>query len=146
MDQNDARARFAAERVARLASVGPRRQPQLLPVTFALGSGPDGDAITFVLDDEPGSTAGLQQLQQLVANPLVSVLVDHYADDWSQRWWVRAHGEARVLEGGPTFRVALAGLATKYVQHGLAPPAGPVVVVDVTAWGWWEAADQPVQG
>jgi PPOX class probable F420-dependent enzyme len=141
MDRDDARARFAAGRVARLATLAPRRQPQLLPVAFAMGSGPEGDAITFAVDGKARSTSGLRRLQQLAANASVSLLVDHYEDDWSALWWVRADGEARVLEGGPTFRVAQSGLTAKYAAYDLAPPPGPLVVVDVKSWEWWEASD-----
>ncbi len=145
MDQTEARARFAAGRVARLASLAPRRQPSVVPVAFAMGSGPDGDAIAFAVDST--STSGFRTLQQVAAQPRVSVLVDHDDDhyddhcddqDWSRSWWVRADGEARVLEAGPTFRVVLAGLSAKYRRYELEPPPGPVVVVDVKTWDWSE--------
>ena len=45
------------------------------------------------------STTRLQRLANLEADPRCVLLVDHYADDWSQLWWVRVHGTATVVEG-----------------------------------------------
>jgi PPOX class probable F420-dependent enzyme len=142
METDEARARFTAARVARLATVGPRKQPHLVPVTFAVGSSPGGDAICFAVDSKPKSTRRLKRLHNIAANPSVSLLVDVYDDDWTQLWWVRADGAARVLEGGPTFDVAVGGLRAKYPQYEAEPPAGPVVVVDVKQWRGWSAAEQ----
>jgi PPOX class probable F420-dependent enzyme len=139
MDTDEARERFAAARVARLATVGPRRQPHLVPITFAMGSGPRGDAICFAVDAKPKSTRQLKRLANLARNPDVSVLVDEYDDDWTQLWWVRADGEARVLESGPLFDAALVGLRAKYPQYEAEPPEGPVVVIDVATWRGWKA-------
>ena len=62
------------------------------------------------------------------------MLVDHYDDDWSLLWWVRADGEARMVECGPVFDAAVAGLVGKYPQYEDQPPQGPVVVIDVSTW------------
>ncbi len=140
MDTDEARERFAAARVARLATVGPRKQPHLVPITFAMGRGPLGDVICFAVDAKPKSSRQLKRLANLARNPDVSVLVDVYDDDWTQLWWVRADGEARVVENGPVFDAALAGLRTKYPQYEAQPPDGPVVVIEVSTWRGWAAA------
>lgn len=143
MDDDEARCRFADAPVARLATLGSRRQPHLVPVTFVVGRGPTGDAICFAVDGKAKTTRRLKRVENIIKNPKVSLLVDHYADDWSQLWWVRADGEGRVVERGGLFDAALAGLAAKYRQYGDAPPEGPVVVVDVEQWRSWEAASPP---
>ena len=142
MSPDEARDRFAAARVARLATLGPGKQPHLVPVTFAVGSGPGGDAICFAIDSKPKSTRQLKRLTNLARNPKVSLLVDSYDEDWTQLWWVRADGPARILEGGATFGVAIQGLRAKYPQYEAEPPAGPVVVVDVQTWRGWSAAER----
>lgn len=144
MDEQEAQQRFAVARVARLATLGPRRQPHLVPITFVLGSGPGGRAaLTFAIDHKPKTTVDLKRLQNIVSHPKVSVLVDSYDDDWSLLWWVRADGEGRILESGRTFDAALRGLVAKYPQYQEQPPAGPVVVVDIAEWRSWAAADRP---
>lgn len=139
MDEQEARERFGASRVAHLATVGSRKQPHLVPITFVLGNGPSGDAVCFAIDAKAKSTRELKRLQNIASNPKVSVLVDFYDDDWRHLWWVRADGVARIVEGGPTFAVAVQGLAAKYQQYVDEPPAGPVVLIDVDYWQSWEA-------
>jgi PPOX class probable F420-dependent enzyme len=139
VNEQEARERFGDARVAHLATVGSRKQPHLVPITFVLGSGPSGDAVCFAVDGKAKTTRDLKRLENIAANPKVSVLVDFYDDDWRQLWWVRADGEARIVEGGATFTVALQGLAKKYPQYAEEPPAGPVVLIDVDRWQLWEA-------
>ena len=54
------------------------------------------------------------------------MLIDHYEDDWSQLWWVRLRGPARIVDD----RRAVELLAAKYPQYRERPPAGPVIAVD----------------
>jgi len=130
-------ARFAAARVARLASIRPDGSPHLVPVTFALV---DDDRIVFAVDHKPKSTTDLQRLANIAAEPRVSFLVDHYDDDWTALWWVRVDGVARVLddatEGGQR-ETALDALAAKYRQYRDTRPAGPVVSTQITRWVDW---------
>ena len=129
----DARARFAAARVARLATAGADGRPHLVPVCFAV----DGDTVYSAVDElKPKATLRLRRLRNVAENPAVSLLVDHYSDDWSELWWVRAEGRARVLEAAPD---AIALLASRYSQYRDAPPGGPVLAVDVERWAGWSA-------
>ena len=131
-----ARERFAAARVARLATVRPDGGPHLVPVTFALV----GEVVWTAVDDKPKSTRKLRRLANIAAHPAVSLLVDHYDEDWSALWWVRADGVARVVDvdDSPKVRAALAALTAKYPQYQ-APPSGPLVRVAVTRWRAWMA-------
>jgi len=134
---DDARQRFAAARVARLATVGPDGRPHLVPIVFVV----TGDVVWSAVDGKPKSTRALKRLANIAVNPAVSVLVDHYDDDWSQLWWVRADGTAQVVEvGEPGTDEALDALAAKYPQHAADRPAGPLVRVAVTRWTAWQHA------
>ena len=133
MDE-DARARFAAARVARLATVRPGGRPHLVPIVFVVS----GDVVWSAVDDKPKSTRALQRLANIEANPSVALLVDHYDDDWTQLWWVRAEGRAEVVElGAAGTAEALDSLARKYPQYAAHRPAGPFVRVSVTRWSGW---------
>jgi PPOX class probable F420-dependent enzyme len=133
-----ARARFAASRVARLATVGGSAGPRLVPVCFAMGG--DGDVIWTAVDHKPKSTLDLARLRDIARDPRVTLLADHYDDaDWSALWWTRATGTAVVLDAAPA---AVAALAERYAQYRETPPAGPVIEVTVTRWSGW-AADAP---
>lgn len=137
MPGDQARSRFAAAPVARLATVDGQGRPHLVPVTFAVAGG----RIVTAVDRKPKRGHDLRRLRNIAANPRVSVLVDHYADDWRELWWVRADGVARVVGTGPETageRAALlAPLLAKYPQYADAPPDGPVVEISVTGWSHW---------
>ncbi|MET7283743.1 TIGR03668 family PPOX class F420-dependent oxidoreductase [Kribbella sp. NPDC005582] len=126
------RTRFAVARVARLATVGADGVPHLVPVTFAVA----GDEVFIAVDHKPKASVNLRRLQNIAANPAVTLLVDEYDDaDWTQLWWVRADGTAEVLEV-PAPEV----LVAKYPQYVADPPQGPVIVVRVNRWSGWAFA------
>ena len=131
MDADEARRRFAAARVARLATVGADGRPHLVPCTFAVL----GETIVSAVDHKPKRTTALRRLANIAANPRVSVLADHYEDDWSRLWWVRADGVARVLDTSPEGLRALAG---RYPQYLETPPPGPFLEITVERWSAWE--------
>ncbi|WP_144127288.1 TIGR03668 family PPOX class F420-dependent oxidoreductase [Catellatospora sichuanensis] len=132
-----ARERFVSARVARLATVGPSGAPHLVPVVFALA----GDTVYSAVDRKPKRTLALRRLANVAADPRVCLLADHYDDDWSALWWVRADGTARVLTADdPEGVMALALLAERYPQYTAQPPPGPVLAVDVAHWTEWTAA------
>ena len=132
MDVGQARERFAASPLARLATVRPDGAPHVVPVVFAL----EGDTIWLVVDDKPKRSRDLQRLANVRVEPRVSVLVDHYEDDWTRLWWVRADGRARVVDGGPELERAAALVTDRYPQER-GQPLGPAVAVDVERWSWW---------
>lgn len=129
----DLRRLATAAPVARLATVRPDGRPHLVPITFAI----DGDVIVTAVDQKPKSTAQLQRLRNIESRPAVSVLIDHYGDDWSQLWWVRADGSARIANEDAVRDDALTRLSAKYRQYREDPPQGPVIVVSVHRWAAW---------
>jgi len=133
----EARARFAAARVARLATVDASGHPHLVPIVFAVSA----ETIYSAVDAKPKRTTALRRLANVAANPAVAVLVDHYDDaDWDRLWWVRADGTGRVIAPDDAeARRAVALLAGRYPQHRNSPPTGPVLAVDVTRWSGWSA-------
>jgi PPOX class probable F420-dependent enzyme len=125
--------------VARLATTTPDGRPHVVPVVFAV----DGDVVYTAVDRKPKSTRSLQRLANIEAHPLVSLLVDHYDDDWGRLWWVRADGVATVLRGDVTTgqeRRAVELLTARYLQYAVQLPAGPVVRIDVDRWSSWSAS------
>lgn len=132
----DARALVTAARVARLATAGPDGRPHLVPIVFALA----GDVLYTCVDDKPKTTRRLRRLRNIEGNPHVTVLVDHYEEDWTHLWWVRLDGTATVHD--PRSAVGTAGLdalAVKYAQYRAARPAGPVLRIADLRWRSWSA-------
>jgi PPOX class probable F420-dependent enzyme len=148
MNDQEARRRLAEARVGRLATVTPGGTPHVVPVVFALVD----DVIYTAVDSKPKTTVALQRLANIDATARASLLVDHYAEDWSTLWWVRVDGSAQVLrvndghQGTPMTAgrpeqvgVGLDALTHKYPQYVDQPLTGPVIAVHLTRWRWWEA-------
>jgi PPOX class probable F420-dependent enzyme len=147
LDTGAARRLFAGTAVARLATVTPAGHPHIVPVTFVLDSQPgQGDWVYTAVDHKPKTTTRLQRLRNIQAHPQVALLADHYADDWTRLWWVRADGAATVFGEAtvPGSAAEAAGplrlLAARYPQYAAQPPAGPVIAVRVDRWTGWAAA------
>jgi PPOX class probable F420-dependent enzyme len=121
--------------VARLATTDPDGRPHLVPIVFAL----NGDTLYSAVDRKPKRSRTLRRIENALARPDVTVLVDHYTDDWDRLWWIRLRGRARVLDDGLERDRALALLADKYPQYRQAPPDGPVLAVDVDEVRTWSA-------
>jgi PPOX class probable F420-dependent enzyme len=128
--------RFGLARVARLATVAATGRPHVVPVTFAV----DGDRIVTAVDAKPKTTTDLQRLRNLRANPEVALLADLYDDDWSELWWARADGLARILDDPSAMAGPVRQLAARYPQYADRPPAGPVIAIRVTRWSGWAAS------
>ncbi|NLU84543.1 TIGR03668 family PPOX class F420-dependent oxidoreductase [Rhodococcus sp. HNM0569] len=145
------RAAFAAARVARLSTVTPAGDPHIVPIVFAMGAGSraaasaahPAETVYWCVDGKPKSTRALARLRNIEQHPRVSMLVDHYDDDWSALWWVRADGVAEILSPGGEAERALDLLATKYSQYRDDRPAGPVIAVRVDRWRTWSAQPHP---
>lgn len=133
LDPATVRARVAAAPVARLATVTADGEPHVVPICFTLA----GERIYSAVDHKPKTTAALKRLDNVAATPTASLLVDHYADDWTTLWWARADGVAGIVDDGGERAGALAALAEKYHQYEAEPPRGPMLRIDVTRWTGW---------
>jgi len=135
----DAAARFAEAQVAMLATAAPDATPHVVPVVFAVHTTADATTVYTAVDAKRKSTRRLRRLTNIETNPKVSLLVDHYEDDWGRLWWVRADGLAEVHERGDEMATGYRLLRSKYVQYQRVALDGPVVVVRVTRWASWAA-------
>jgi PPOX class probable F420-dependent enzyme len=137
----DPKARFSESPIARLATATPAGAPHLVPVVFAVGeSGLDEqDVVYTAVDAKPKTTRRLRRLSNIESNPQVSLLVDHYADDWARLWWVRADGLASIHADGEAMESGLRLLRAKYPQYQSVSLDGPVIAVTVRHWSSWHA-------
>src|SRR6476620_7479060 len=81
-------------RVARLATADGQGTPTLVPVCYAF----DGTCFYTPLDEKPKRVAGtrLRRVRNIEARPQVALLIDQYADDWSQIGYLLIHGHAQL--------------------------------------------------
>ncbi|MEU0504222.1 TIGR03668 family PPOX class F420-dependent oxidoreductase [Nocardia sp. NPDC005998] len=124
-----------AEPVARLATVSADLRPHLVPIVFAVAD----DIIYTAVDAKPKTTTALRRLANIAANPSVAVLADHYSDDWTQLWWTRADGIARIADDSEAL-LAQQLLTARYPVYLTQPPPGPVVAINVIRWSGWAAS------
>jgi PPOX class probable F420-dependent enzyme len=110
----------------------------VVPICFAA----EGRAIYHAIDAKPkGRPAeALRRVRNIMENPRVSLLVDHYEEDWRRLWFVLVRGRARVLRQGAARARGLELLRRKYPQYrrGLLPEDALVIAIRteaIFAWG-----------
>lgn len=131
----DPATEFAKAPAAVLATLQPDGTPHLVPVVFAVHA----DVIYTAVDAKRKTTRQLRRLANIERDARVGLLVDHYDDDWSQLWWVRADGTAEVHQSGEAMATCYALLRAKYAQYERVALDGPVVAVTVDRWTSWQA-------
>ncbi len=132
-DPAELRARVAAARSARLATLRADGSPRLVPITFAVVDGALCSAVDSV---KPKTSARLARLADVRRDPRVGVLIDRYDEDWALLWWVRVDATAVVVDEHPS---AAAALRAKYEPYRDADLAGPVLVLTPVRWTGWSA-------
>ena len=102
-------------RVAHLATAASDAVPHAVPLCFWF----DGANFYFVIDEKPKRHSGLKlkRMRNITANPAVSLLIDHYEEDWSQLAYVLINGTARIVEAREEYLLALRNLRDKYPQY-----------------------------
>ncbi len=124
-------------RVAHLATTGKDGQPHVIPICFVF----DGKCFYSPIDEKPKRTAPqkLKRLKNITENPQVSLVIDHYDEDWRKLAWVLILGAARVLKSGVRHRRAVTLLRKKYPQYRLMQidqlPIIQIMPKRVRAWG-----------
>lgn len=91
-----------------------------MPVVFARHAG----ALWSPVDAKPKrpDVPDLARVRHVRANPEVSLLLDHYDEDWRRLWWLRVDGRASVVEGASAdTAAAAAALRAKYPQYARTP-------------------------
>lgn len=120
------------ERVCRVATVGERGIPHVVPVCHVLANG----KIYFASGNDA------KKVLNLKTNPRVTVTIDLYSDNWANLKGVMVQGTAKLIEKGPRFRKVRALLYRKYPQYPgeAALDESDSVIVEVTpthvfSWG-----------
>ena len=105
--------------VARLATVDADGSPHQVPIVFARV----GEALWSPIDGKPKSGGELARVRHVRDHPGVSLLLDHYADDWTRLWWIRIDAQGRVVRdhGEPGVDAAVRALRAKYPQYERVP-------------------------
>ncbi len=128
---------LSSSRTGHLATTSVDGAPHVIPVCFACG----GQVLYSPLDRKPKRSAlrRLKRVRNILANPNVALVADHYEEDWRQLWYILVTGTAEILEAGPEQAAAVAMLREKYVQYrGMDIDENPVIKITptgVVSWG-----------
>ena len=123
--------------VAHLATADQDAIPHVIPVCCVS----DGNAIFSVLDQKPKTVklTNLKRVKNILCNPKVSLVIDHYDNDWQKLWYLLVMGNASVIETGPTHSKALDLLHIKYPQYNnMDIDNNPIIEINPTrivSWG-----------
>jgi len=104
---------IASARLGRLATADGTGQPLVLPICYAW----DGEALVSAIDAKPKRAGVLKRVRNIRENPKVSVVIDHYDEDWRHLRWVIIQGLAEILTAGRDFAAGIDLLLTKYPQY-----------------------------
>jgi len=133
---------LASARTGHLATAGLTGAPHVIPVCFALGGEPiQSDVIYSVLDQKPKRTSltRLRRVRNILANPQVSLVVDHYEEAWDRLWYILIRGHAELLLEGEERVQAIALLRQKYDQYQAMDiddnPVIKIVAEGTVVWG-----------
>jgi PPOX class probable F420-dependent enzyme len=133
-------AGFIAEgRVGRLGTADGAGQPLVVPICYAF----DGRSLFSAIDAKPKaqSPGRLRRIRNIRQNAKVSVVIDHYEEDWSRLRYVVIQGRALLLTDGGDFSRGVDLLLAKYPQYramGLSRDGGLMIRVDPTRVTQWQ--------
>jgi PPOX class probable F420-dependent enzyme len=124
-------------RLAHLATASADGKPHVVPVCFVF----DGMQLYTAIDAKPKRVprGSLRRVKNLRENPRVSLVVDHYEEDWRHLRYVLIAGRGEILETGPDWQQAWRLLREKYLQYHAMPDLGrgPVIRIvpeHIVAW------------
>ena len=105
-----------------------------MPVVFAVM----GNEIVSPIDDKPKAGRDLVRLRNIAANPMATLLVDHWDEDWTRLGWVMVRARARLEQSN----AATDELKLRYPQYTdeITPGDRSLVLVPegITWWTWAE--------
>ena len=129
-------------RTGHLATADAKGRPQVVPVCFVF----DGQAIYSVLDAKPKTTPlrQLRRVKNILANPQVSLVVDHYEENWDKLQYILVSGDAELLESDEKLVVAIAMLREKYPQYqAMDLDQSPVIKITPVRYSPWSSQPPP---
>jgi PPOX class probable F420-dependent enzyme len=138
---------LVAARRAIIATIDPDGRPRPIPICFIVDAAdPAHVRLLTPLDDKPkavGDKRDLARVRDIRARPEVSVLVEHWDEDWSRLGWLRLNGRATLLEPADVPFDVVERLRDKYPQYATHDlQSSPMIAIDIeraTSWGAMDA-------
>jgi len=127
------RTLFDRERRGVLTTLDPDGSGHSVPIVFVVS----GSEIVSPIDHKPKTGGELARVRNIERDDRVTVLVDHWDEDWTRLAWVMVRGHAVIDPDGP-FDV-VQSLIVRYQQY--APDERPDALIRIrpmklTWWTW----------
>ena len=125
------------QRVGRLATLDRNGWPNLVPVCFVY----DGVSFYIAIDQKPKrlTPLKLKRVRNILDNPKVGLIFDHYEESWDRLGFVAIQGVAQILTENFDRSAVLRLLGAKYPQYrNMDLRYDPIIQVNVekfTSWG-----------
>ena len=139
------RSFLAQARRAVLATIAPDGRPRLVPICFVVAE--DAAVVYTPIDDKPKQTPdplALARVRDITSDPRVTLLVDHWDEDWTRLAWLRLVGRADLIVPDDLVTAdehgwavgALRARYPQYAEHRLeARPIIRIAIERTVAWG-----------
>jgi PPOX class probable F420-dependent enzyme len=131
LDEEECWTRLTRSTHGVLATLHAERGVDAVPVVFVVARGLIAVPIDTV---KPKRHLRLARLENLRRDGRCVLLVDQYADEWSELWWVRVHATAEMAPAPWDWIEALAARFPPYRQTGAV--AGVVLLRPTAIAGW----------
>lgn len=124
------RALLEGARRGVLSTAGADGWPHSVPVVFVVSH----DVIVSPVDDKPKSGGELVRLRNIASNPVATLLVDHWDEDWTRLAWVMVRARAQVEKSD----ASLDELRKRYPQYtDEITPGERTIVLTPKRISWW---------
>lgn len=129
-----------AAEVARLAQLDFEKSVHAIPFVFVRHE----ETLYSPVDGKPKRHAKLSRLEWIKREPMVTVLIDEYQQDWTQLWWLRIYGEAKqVSTSEPCWDQLTGQLSEKYPQYehvDMFAGEPTMLSIKIQRWRYWSAS------
>ncbi len=144
MQLSEAQRRYVeTARVGRLATADGDGRPHAVPICYTLVD----EQIYTPLDEKPQSVEAteLRRVQNIRENPRVTLVVDHYTEQWDNLGWVQLRGTADILSANePTHDEPVSALRAKYDQYASHElEHRPLIRIELGSARSWGRLDRP---
>lgn len=125
------RALLEDERRAVMSTTAADGSVHSVPVVFALVV----DEIVSPIDHKPKSGTVMARVRNLERDPRVTLLIDHWDEEWTRLAWVMVRGTARLDDVYPDD--LLRSLNARYPQYEADERHDALIRIQPTRLSWW---------
>ncbi|MQF65399.1 TIGR03668 family PPOX class F420-dependent oxidoreductase [SAR202 cluster bacterium AC-409-J13_OGT_754m] len=128
---------IADSSIAYLATVSNKGHPHIVPICFVLRD----QNFYSLIDNKPKDVQllKLRRVQNIISNPKVALIVNHYEDDWNKLWHILLKGHGSLVVNELERTAAIKSLKQKYRQYlDMDVDLNPVIKISPTSivsWG-----------